>query len=76
MEMLSRIRGLSSRTRVHRRDHVSILSPGVGKKCQSALLLGLRQVSVGYKAACISGALRGRISTSRKELPAGFCVWL
>ena len=53
--MLSRSCCLFIKTSIHGHGHVSTLSLRVGKKCWSALLFGLGQVSMGCRLPASAG---------------------
>lgn len=55
VEMLSRSCCLFIKTNIHGHGHISTLSLRVGKKCWSALLFGLGQVSVGCRLPASAG---------------------
>lgn len=55
VEMLSRSCCLFIKTSIHGHGHVSTLSLRVGKKCWSALLFGLGQVSMGCRLPASAG---------------------
>ena len=66
--MLSHSCCLFIKTNIHGHGHVSTLSLRVGKKCWSALLFGLGQVSVGCRLPASAGL------SEEASLLSGKCV--